>query len=128
MAFTKGWIYSWDGCRRSHTVPIMIARPGSSQLVYLIVRVSVHTEIHHDPDPIRNDIAIALDEGAIQQSGCDLNCCWPCQIIGSHLARSSRPSLLRYLSCDSIRFYRFRPCVLDPLDTLLCLFFGIAEV
>lgn len=64
IAFVMGMIDSWSGLSRSHTVPIMIARPEVS-VSYPCCKTKAErrlTQVHGDSDAISNHITITLDE------------------------------------------------------------------
>ena len=88
----------------------------------------MRTQIHDDPNPVGNNIPIALDERAMQQSRGDPG--WPrsSQILGDLTRRLFRGSLRRVLFCHCSCFRGFRPGLLDSLDSRLCLSLATVKV
>ena len=66
MAFVKGWIEVCAGGRRSHTVPIMIARP--ERISSFVFKAGIkHTYVHSEANTIDDHISVALDEGPMKK-------------------------------------------------------------
>lgn len=90
----------------------------------------MRTQIHDHPNPVGNNIPIALDERAMQQSRGDPG--WPRsgQILGGDLTRRlfRRSSLRRVLFCHCSCFRGFRPGLLDSLNSRLCLSLATVKV